>query len=89
MTVEMTEFQIEHTFEAGGKGYVVARILNTAGGFEVSPDAKLGGCPVERWLDMPRSADASGEQRKDLFGFCLVTITDLGRLKIGDRAVLT
>ena len=85
----MTEFQIEHIFEAGGKGYVVARILDTSQGFEVFPSAKLGGCPVERWLDTPRSVDASGEQRKDLFEFCLVNIADLGRLKIGDRTVLT
>jgi hypothetical protein len=85
----MTEFRIERTFKARGKGYVVARAIDPAEGFDMPPDAKLGGCRVERWLDMPRSADESGRQRSDLFGFCLVTVTDLGRLKTGDRVFFT
>ena len=83
------EFLIEETFEGGGRGYVVARVLDPAAQFVVSPDATLGGCPIEQWLDMPRALDAGGRQQRDLFGFCLKENADLARLKTGDLVVLT
>jgi hypothetical protein len=83
-----TEFLIESTFEAGGRGYVVACLVDPAARFEVAPGATLGGCSVERWLDMPRAVGPDRKQRTDLFGFCLSTTADLGNLKVGDRVVL-
>ncbi len=86
--MKSTEFVIEATFEGGdGRAYVVARILGSAA-FDVGPDAVLGGCPVEQWLDIPRTLDEAGRQRTDLFGFCLKDTTDRVRLKDGERVVL-
>jgi hypothetical protein len=87
--VAATTFEIEGAFKGGdGRGYVVARLLDLQAGFDVSPISTLGGFNIERWLDMPRAFDAHG-QRMDLFGFCLKNTTDLERLKVGDRVVLT
>jgi len=77
-------FQLESAFQAGGRGYVVARLLDPEASIEVGPGASLGGCRVERWLDTPRALDADGNQRGDLFGFCLVEVGDLSRLSPGD-----
>jgi hypothetical protein len=88
MTMGATEFLIEGSFEGGGRGYVVARVLDPVAQFVVSSAATLGGCPVEQWLEMPRALDADGRQRMDLFGFCLKDNADLAHLKTGDRVVL-
>jgi hypothetical protein len=89
MIMKATEFVIDGTFEGGdGRGYVVARAVDPAAAFTVSSDSSLGGCPVERWLDMPRALDADGHQRMDLFGFYLKHASDRPRLKTGDRVVL-
>jgi hypothetical protein len=85
----VTEFLIEGSFKGGGRGYVVARILDPAAQFVMASGTTLGGCPVERWFDMPRALDDDRRERKDVFGFCLKQSTDLTRLKIGDRVVLT
>ena len=86
--MKSTVFVIEGTFEGGdGRGYVVARVLGSAA-FDVGPDAVLGGCPVEQWLEIPRALDEAGRQRADLFGFCLKDTADRVRLKAGDRVVL-
>jgi hypothetical protein len=86
--MKSTEFVIEGTFEgADGRGYVVARVLGSAA-FDVGPDAVLGGCPVEQWLEIPRTLDEAGRQRTDLFGFCFKDTADRLRLKVGERVVL-
>jgi hypothetical protein len=85
----VTEFQIEGSFNGGGRGYVLARVLDPAAQVVIADGTTLGGCPVERWFDMPRPLDAEGRQRKDLFGFRLMHSADLARLKTGDRVVLT
>jgi hypothetical protein len=83
------EFVIEETFHGGdGRAYVLARAVDQTVAFAVSFDAGLGGCAVEQWLEMPRALDASGHQRRDLYGFCLKRASDFPRLKIGDRVVL-
>jgi len=84
----VAQFQVEGVFEAGGRSYVVARLLDVNAQFEVLADARLGGVRVERWLDVPRALDADGKQRTDLFGFCLKDIGDRDLLKVGDRAEL-
>ena len=84
-----TEFVIEGTFEGGdGRGYVLARAVDPTITFTVSSETKLGGCAVERWLDIPRAMDAAGNQRTDLFGFCLRNVSDRTHLEIGARVVL-
>jgi hypothetical protein len=83
------EFQIEGSFNGGGRGYVLARVLDPTAQFVLAPETTLGGCSVERWHDMPRALDADGRRRTDLFGFCLKHSADLARLKTGDRVVLT
>lgn len=85
----MAVFLVEYLFEAGGRGYVIARLLDSETSFEVRAGARLGGVRVERWLDIPRALDTQGKQRMDVFGFCLKDIGDRDRLKIGDRAELT
>jgi len=87
--MRVTEFVIEGTFEAGGRGQVVARLVEPEAQFDVSGGSTLGACPVEQSLEMPRALDADGRQRRDLFGFCLKDNADLARLKTGDRVVLT
>jgi hypothetical protein len=88
--VQSRVFVLEETFEGGDdRAYVVARVLDSAVSLSVSSGSTLGGCSVERWLDMPRAWDADGKQRADLFGFCLVDKADLARLKRGDQVVLT
>jgi hypothetical protein len=77
-------FQLEIAFEAGGRGYVIARLLDPEASFDVGPGASLGGCLVESWLDAPLALDADGKQRRDLFGFCLMEVGDLSRLSPGD-----
>jgi hypothetical protein len=85
----MAQFLVEGVFETGGRGYVIARLLDSETTFEVPSEARLGGVAVERWLDIPRALDARGNQRRDVFGFCLKDIGDRDRLKIGVRAELT
>jgi hypothetical protein len=82
------EFQIEYGFATGDRAYVVARIVDRSAAVVVTPTMTLGECAVEQWLEMPRSLDAAGRQRMDLFGFCLKTASDLGRLNVGDVVVL-
>lgn len=86
--MKSTEFVIEATFQGGdGRVYVVARVLGSAA-FDAGPDAILGGCAVEQWLEIPRALDEAGRQRTDLFGFCLKDAADRVRLKDGGRVVL-
>jgi hypothetical protein len=86
--MSVVEFQIEQSFRAGGRGYVVVRLLDRETRVELSTTPLLGGCPVERWLEMPRALDAEGRTRTDLFGFCLVRPDDLRRLSVGDHVDL-
>jgi hypothetical protein len=83
-----TGFVVEGAFEAGGRAYVVARLLVPSMQFEVTSSSTLGGCRVERWLEMPRAMDVSGAQRNDLFGFCLRSIDDLMKINVGDQVEL-
>ena len=85
----VTEFQIEGSFNGGGRGYVLARVLDPTAKVVMSSGPTLGGCSVERWYDMPRALDDAGRPRTDLFGFRLMHSADLARLKTGDRVVLT
>ncbi len=80
-----TEFVVEGAFETGGRAYVVARLLVPSAQFDVTSSSTLGGCRVERWLEMPRAMDVSGAQRKDLFGFCLRSVDDLTKIRIGEQ----
>jgi hypothetical protein len=83
-----TEFVVEGAFEAGGRAYVVARLLGPSVQFDVTSSSTLGGSRVERWLEMPRGLDVSGAQRTDLFGFCLRSIDDLTKIHVGDQVEL-
>lgn len=86
--MEGIEFVVEGAFEAGGRAYVVARLLVPSVRFDVTSSSTLGGCRVERWLEMPRALDVSGAQRNDLFGFCLRRIDDLTKINMGDQVEL-
>jgi len=79
---------VEGAFEAGGCAYVVARLLVPSVQFDVTSSTRLGGCRVERWLEMPRALDLSGAQRNDLFGFGLRSIDDLTKINVGDQVEL-
>jgi hypothetical protein len=81
-------FEVVAAFEALGRGYVIARLLDPSASFEVADDATLGGVAVERWLEMPRIFDEARRPRFDVFGFCLRRREDLARFNTGDRVDL-
>lgn len=78
-----TGFQIEGAFQAGGRGCVVARVLDPNATFEVTSASTLGGCSVEQWLEIPRASDANGAPRLDLFAFCLKSLADIEHFAVG------
>jgi hypothetical protein len=81
--------EVESVLEARGRVYVVTRCLGTTPTFVVSETSKLGGCAVDRWLDMPRVVDALGSPRLDLFGFCLRDPSHRPRFHVGGTVHLT
>ena len=83
-----TECVVEGAFEARGRAYIVARLLVPSVQFDVTSSSTLGGCRVERWLEMPRALDVSGAERNDLFGFCLRSIDDLTKINVGNQVEL-
>ena len=82
-------FEVESTFEALGKSYVVARTLEPDRRFRVDEGCRLGGLPLEPWLEQPRQIDAAGRERADIFSFCLREPSDRARLRIGDEVSLS
>lgn len=84
----MPEFEVESVLEARGRTYILARRLSDVD-FELSDSSVLGGCPIERWLEVPRAVDPSTrEPRADLFAFALKTASDRERFVPGSRVVL-
>ena len=77
-------FEVVTAFEAIGRAYVIARLLDPSARFEVADGATLGGAAVERWLEMPRVFDEARRPRLDVFGFCLRHREDLARFAKGD-----
>jgi hypothetical protein len=83
------EFVIEGVFEGGdGRCYVLTRAVDPALEFMIPSDARLGGCPIEQWLEVPRALDANGQQRRDVYGFRLRQASDRSRLIVGATVVL-
>jgi hypothetical protein len=81
-------FEVESTFEALGKVYVVARILERGRDFRVDEGCRLGGLPVEPWVEQPRGVDVAGTARADVYSFCLRAPADRASLRIGDEVAL-
>jgi hypothetical protein len=75
-------FQVSETFQVAGRAYVVAYPIE-ARDFTLSDRAELAGCPIEQWLDKPRSAPA-GEGSGPSFAFCLRASQDLPKFKVGN-----
>jgi hypothetical protein len=75
--------------EAGRHGYVFVRHLDECTDFRIDEEARLAGCRVAPWLEVPRALDADGRQRRDLFVFCLRSRADLRTFAVGDRVRLT
>ena len=82
------QFEVEETIEAGGRTYVLARLLNAGVDFTLTERSSLDGCGVERWTDIPRAATPDGKQRYDLFSFCLKSSADRARFTKGEHVTL-
>jgi len=59
-----TPFQVEHVAYLHGRTYVFARLLSRKT-FSLHPAARLGGAPVDPFLEIPRKLDAAGRQVLD------------------------
>ena len=81
-------FEVESTFEALGKAYVVARLLEPDRDFRVDEGCRLGGMPLEPWVEQPRGVDAGVRERADVYSFCLREPADRARLRVGDEVAL-
>ena len=87
--MESPEFVVVATLEDGeGRSYIIARAIDPTADFTLTATSTLGACRVERWLDMPRAADAEGKQRTDVFCFCLKDRSDRARFTVGARVLL-
>lgn len=81
-------FEVVRVLEIHGRVYVFARLLDRSARFSVSAGTTLGDCQVEPWLEIPRALDERGQQRPDLFAFCLSDQSDQQRLTIHSRVDL-
>jgi hypothetical protein len=84
-----TPFVVEGSIEIDGKAYVFARALVLGADFALRDDSAFDGRRIERWLDVPRGHGPNGEQRQDLFAFCLKTASDRDYFTTGLRILLT
>jgi ubiquinone/menaquinone biosynthesis C-methylase UbiE len=75
-------FHIEQILELRGRTYVVVTALDDAP-FAVQLGSRLGGVPVEPWLEQPRSVGPGGELDRHCFVFVLTTSQDAPRLSPG------
>jgi hypothetical protein len=83
------EFEIEHTFAVSGRGtFVAARPLTPRAIFTLPENPTLGGVPIERWFDIPRSLDRDGQPRTDYVVFQLTRPEDRTNFQPGQRVVL-
>ena len=81
-------FEVESTFEALGKAYVVARILEPGRNFTVDEGCRLGGLPVEPWVEQSRGIDGTVTDRAGVYSFCLREPADRESFRIGDEVAL-
>ena len=63
-------FEVECILRGRNQACVLARHIDRVGDFRLTDAASLGGCPIEKWLDMPRALDSSGSRRHDICAFC-------------------
>jgi hypothetical protein len=64
------KFDVEQILTVQGRAYVLARQREPSE-WKLGDNSLLGGVPIEKWTDIPRSHDANGNQRLDLFAFVL------------------
>lgn len=77
-------FEVEQTaMIAQHLPIVLARLL-VGGDFVLGAAATLGGCPVQQFVEIPRSVRADGSPRLDLFAFALVEPDALARFTVGE-----
>lgn len=81
-------FEVHGILHGGKRACVLARLLDKVGDFRLTEAASLGGYPIEKWLDIPRVLDASGNQRYDIFAFCLRNAEDCAHFSKGQQIVL-
>lgn len=82
-------FTVEGFFSHGSRALIFASALDPAMNFSVSNGARLGGCELLEFLDMPRALDEHGRQRLDLYVFELRNGSDLNRIEVGAIVELT
>ena len=83
------EFEIEEIFDLRTHGtFVLVRLVSGDASFTLSESPKLGGVPLERWVEVPARFDADGQAVMNCFVFQLKSPQDQSRLQIGRRAVL-
>ena len=88
MPIELP-LEVESTFSAGDRAYVLARRLHAACDFVLTAAAALDAHAIERWIDVPRAHDAEGKDRTDLFAFCLKNAAERAYFIAGRRITLT
>ena len=81
--------EVESSFSAGDRAYVVARHLQAPCDFMLTSAAALDAHAIERWVDVPRALDGNGKDRTDLVAFCLKRAADREYFTAGRRIVLT
>jgi hypothetical protein len=87
MAIEI-ECEVELAAIIGGtRPVVIARV----GGpnFRLTPHMKLGGRAIEPRVGVPRSLDAAGKPRLDVFAFQLRDAADLACFARGQRVILS
>ena len=81
-------FEVESTFEAQGKAYVVARLLERGRDFQVEEGCRLGGLLLEPWIEQPRVPNPALGEGTGLYSFCLRQTADRARLRVGEEVAL-
>jgi len=88
MTASKLAFEVEQAIIISNRAYVFARPLEVRLDFQMTADSKLSGYPIEQWLEIPREAGVSGEQRYELFAFCLKSVEELQWFHAGSEIAL-
>ncbi|MDZ4793238.1 MAG: hypothetical protein SGI83_03080 [Bacteroidota bacterium] len=64
------EFEIMKILDLHNRGqFIFVRQINVGSNFEVKEGSKVGGVPVQQYLDIPRILDDNQHQRLDVFVF--------------------
>jgi len=81
------KFRIEYIFESQPSVRLIARQMDD-GNFSLPVAPKLGGIPIRRTLDQPRSLKPDGTLDLSVWVFTLASARDVGSFEVGQIAEL-